>query len=242
MSLTLITGASKGLGLALARQLEAEGQPLVEFSRSAPHAYSVRADLGDPLAFQATVSNTLARLHLETVEDELLVIHNAGQITPIGPAAAQDAGALIANLNANFGAAIAGLAAIVARAQALPIRRKLIVNISSGAAQRPIAGWSLYCAAKAGMEQFIRTLALEQQGQAHPFIAINVNPGVIDTGMQAAIRASSPADFPEHARFVARHAEGELADPAAVAARVLAIARRSDLVGGERYDASAPAR
>jgi len=238
MSFTFLTGGSRGLGLALARQLQAEGQALVEFSRSAPHAFSVRADLADPLHFRDAVLQSLATLDPALLRDGVLVIHNAGVLTPIGAAGKQDPSAVLANLQSNFSSAVLALSALVQALQALPVRKRLL-NISSGAALRPIAGWSLYCAAKAGMEQFIRTLDQEQRQQPHPWTAVNINPGVIDTDMQAAIRASNAQDFPDHQRFVQRHADGELQAPAAVAARVLAIARRADLVGGERYDASA---
>ncbi len=241
MALNLITGGSRGLGLALVEQLLFEGERVIEFSRSAPHPFSVRADLSDPSAFAATVSATLANLDPDSLQDGVRVIHNAGLIEPIGPASKQSPAAQLANLNANFCSGILGLSSIVAALQDLP-GRKCLLNISSGAAQRPIAGWSLYCAAKAGMEHFIRTLAQEQLGQAQPFVAVNVNPGVIDTGMQAALRAAGPDAFPDHAVFMERHAQGQLQRPADVAARVLAIARRGDLVGGERYDASGPAR
>ena len=241
MTLNLITGGSRGLGLALVEQLRAEGERVIEFSRSAPHSFSVRADLGEPMAFATTVRETLAALDPVVFKGGVRVIHNAGLIEPIGPASGQEPAAQLANLHANLCSGVLGLSAIVAALQDLP-GRKCLLSISSGAAQRPIAGWSLYCAAKAGLEMFIRTLAQEQLREAHPFVAVNVNPGVIDTGMQAALRAADPRGFPDPAVFMARHAQGELQQPSDVAARVLRIARRADLLGGERYDASAAVR
>jgi len=241
LALNLITGGSRGLGLALVQQLLQEGERVIEFSRSAPHPFSVRADLSEPLAFASTVAATLAALDRSALEGGIRIIHNAGLIEPIGPAAGQAPAAQLANLNANLCSAVLGLSAMVAALQDVP-GRKCLLSISSGAAQRPIAGWSLYCTAKAGLEMFVRTLAQEQSQESKPFIAVNVNPGVIDTEMQATLRAAGPEAFPDHAVFVARHAEGQLQSPAAVATRVLAIARRNDLVGGERYDASAPPR
>lgn len=237
MSFTFLTGGSRGLGLAIADQLVAEGCPLLEFSRSAPHAYSVRADLGDVLAFRAAVLGAVQALDPARLAGGVLVIHNAGLVTPIGAAGSQEPAAALANLQSNFSSSLLGLAALVDALQALPVKKRLL-NISSGAALRPIAGWSLYCAAKAGMEHYIRCLDQEQRREAQPWTAVNVNPGVMDTGMQADIRAAAPTDFPDHAVFVQRHASGALQKPADVAARVLAIARRDELIGGERYDAS----
>lgn len=236
---TFLTGGSRGLGLALVEQLQREGQPWVEFSRAAPHAHSVRADLADPLGFRTTVEHTVQRLQDQGQLQgrRLVVIHNAGVVTPLGAAGRQEATAVLANAQANFSGPLLGLSALLAALQDHPGSKRLL-NISSGAALRPIAGWSLYCAAKAGLEHFIRTVDAEQRHQRHPWVAVNVNPGVMDTAMQADLRAAGPEAFPDHAVFVQRHASGELQDPARVAARVLALARRADLVGGERYDAS----
>ncbi len=98
---------------------------------------------------------------------------------------------------------------------------KRIVTISSGAATRPIAGWSLYCAGKAGLDHFARVMADEQADCPRPVQLINVSPGVIDTDMQAAIRDASPADFPSVDQFRQMHASGALQSPDAVAAKLM---------------------
>ena len=67
------------------------------------------------------------------------------------------------------------------------------------------------------MVQFMRVLALDARQQAYPVTALTIDPGVMDTAMQAQIREADPTDFPDHPRFVARHAAGELRPPAVVA-------------------------
>nr|WP_315206309.1 SDR family NAD(P)-dependent oxidoreductase [uncultured Albidiferax sp.] len=235
LRLAVLTGGSTGLGLALCEALAERGYRVLEFSRSAPHAYSVHLDLASP-----SDSHRIAAAAMAAVADlgdvaELLVIHNAGTLDPIGPASRQDPAAVLAQLNTNFTSAILVLSAIVARFQATPCR-KVVANISSGAAQKGYAGWSLYCAAKAGMENYVRALALEQQMQAQPFIPVNIDPGVIDTGMQAFIRSASAADFPELARFIRRKEEGGLVPPAQVAAAVCRILALPSLGFGARYE------
>ena len=93
-------------------------------------------------------------------------------------------------------------------------------------------GWSLYCASKAALENFIRSVALEQAREAAPFIAVNISPGIIDTDMQQAIRAASKADFPDVERFVGFKNSGALRAPAEVAAAVIRIAALPHLQGG----------
>lgn len=234
MRLALVTGGSRGLGRALCEQLIARGWRVIEFSRGAPHAYSVPLDLAAPEAARRALKAALPRVEHAPLE-ELLVISNAGTLSPIGPASKKPPADVLANLNANFSAAILCMSEVVSHFQAAPCR-KVIANISSGAAHKPYAGWSLYCAAKAGLEHFMRSMAVEQEAEAAPFTPINILPGVIDTEMQALIRASSQADFPELGRFIQRHDQGELAAPEDVAAAILRIAARPDLRPGERYD------
>jgi benzil reductase ((S)-benzoin forming) len=140
-------------------------------------------------------------------------------------------------MNTNYVSPVLVLAEIIARFQAATCR-KVIVNITSGAALKGRAGWSLYCAAKAGMENFIRSLALEQQTEPQPFIPINIDPGVIDTEMQALIRATSPVDFPDVERFIQRKNQGLLMPPEKVAAAVIRILEQESLSFGGRYETS----
>jgi benzil reductase ((S)-benzoin forming) len=165
----------------------------------------------------------------------LLVFSNAGTLAPIGPVWKQSSELTVANLNVNLISAI-GFIAEAMRHFRETSGRKVIVNVSSGAALKGYAGWSLYCAAKAGMENFIRALAVEERTQAHPFIPVSVDPGVIDTDMQALIRASMPSDFPEVERFRQRKAAGGLALPEIVAKGIIGIATRLDLEAGTCYD------
>jgi benzil reductase ((S)-benzoin forming) len=234
--LALVTGGSAGLGRALCERLVAEGHRVVEFSRSAPHPFSVRVDFSSPLAAAKTLQHTLQPLALEPW-DEVLAVANAGTLSPIGPASRQDPAALLACMGTNFDSAILFMSQVVAQFQAHP-GRKVVANISSGAALKGLAGWSLYCAAKAGLENFVRALAAEQASKPHPLRAVSIDPGVMDTAMQAAIRAADPRDFPEVARFVRRRDEGELRDPADVAAAVLRIAGLPGLEPGVRYVAA----
>lgn len=234
MRLAILTGGSKGLGLALCGELSGRGYRVIEFSRSAPHTNSVRIDLSSPINSQKIVAELLTSLRGKQIE-ELLIINNAGTLYPIGPASRKQRDAILSNLNTNFTSPILVLAEIVAHFQATECR-KILANVSSGAAQKGYAGWSLYCAAKAGLENYIRALGLEQQTEPFPFIPVNIDPGVIDTEMQALIRSSSVSDFPEIGRFIKRKEQGTLMHPAKVAAAVYRILELPSLSFGERYD------
>lgn len=234
MKLLLITGGSRGLGRALCEQFETKDYKILEFSRSAPHEYSIRMDLADPEKSRLTIANAIEPIDSSQLQ-ELIVISNAGILEPIGPTSSKPNSELLENMNTNYVSPVLVLTEIIARFQEAACR-KVILNISSGAALKGRAGWSLYCAAKAGMENFIRALALEQQAEPHPFIPINIDPGVIDTEMQALIRESSPADFPELERFVQLKKQGLLIPPDYVASAIMRILERESLSFGGRYE------
>jgi benzil reductase ((S)-benzoin forming) len=236
MKLLFITGGSRGLGQALCEQFKSRDYKILEFSRSAPHEYSVRMDLSDPEESRLIVVDAIAPIDVNQLQ-ELIIVSNAGRLEPVGPTSGEPHQDILRNINTNFVSPILVLSEIVRRFQASACR-KVLVNISSGAALRGRAGWSLYCAAKAGMENFIRSLALEQQAQPQPFIPINIDPGVMDTEMQALIRASSPSEFPDVGLFVQRKEQGLLQPPARVAAAIMRIVQQESLSFGERYKAS----
>jgi benzil reductase ((S)-benzoin forming) len=233
MKLAIITGGSRGLGQALFQQLGDLGYQLIDFSRSAPYEVSHQIDLSVTEQAHQIIQATLADIDGNALE-ELLVINNAATNLPIGPPAEQEADAIIAHLNTNLVSQILFLTAIMAkfREAACP---KRIANITSGAASYAFEGFSLYCASKAGMEQFVRTVAAEQQREQAPFALINVDPGVMDTDMQTIMRGKTEVDFPAVQRFIALKEEGNLPAPTETAATVIKILTKRDLVSGERY-------
>lgn len=236
MKLFIITGGSRGLGYALCEQFKARDYKVIEFSRSAPHEFSIQTDLANPEASRLTIANTIASLDHSQLE-ELVVISNAGVLDPIGPTSNKARVDLIKNMNTNFVSPILVLTEIIAKFQATACK-KIIANISSGAALKGYFGWSLYCAAKAGMENFIQSLAVEQKTQIHPFIPITIGPGVIDTEMQALIRATPQSDFIDVEKFIQRKDQGLLVAPDKVAASIIRILDQSPLSFGGRYETS----
>lgn len=225
MKLAVISGGSRGLGAEIGKKYLDRGYQVLEFSRSAPHAYSTRADFSDPQRAVEIVAHELSTLAVIRF-DEIVIVSNAGTLQPIGPAARKDAAEVIANLGVNLTSAVLFVSEAIRQFQTQPCR-KTIVNISSGAALRAYFGWSLYCCAKAGMETFMRTVALEQDAEPHPFRAISIEPGIIDTAMQASIRASNPDDFPDLARFLEFQQSGALQPAHEVAEIILGIVQQN---------------
>lgn len=230
MGLAIITGGSRGLGAALCDQYRERGWQVVEFSRSALQSFSVRADLSDPRGAAQLFAAALESLATLDVA-EVVAINNAAVLAPVGPVERSSPAEIARHLDVNVVSSILFARAFVAAFQEHDCP-KTFVNISSGAATKGYAGWSLYCASKAALENYVRAVALEQAARAHPIRAISINTGVMDTAMQAAVRGSRMEDFPELERFLALHREGRLSPPSLVASRIAEIVRVRPEPGG----------
>jgi len=240
--LTLITGASRGLGNALARQLLEQGHTVLCISRTAPdglaqHAAQAGAtllqwdhDLADSAALGARLERWLqdsARGPDGKAWASVTLINNAGVLARIGPFSETDAEDLARALRVWLEAPMQ-LAAVFLRAtRDWPCPRK-VLNISSGLGRRAMASQAAYCAAKAGMDHFTRCLALDEALKANGARVCALAPGVIDTDMQQQLRSADAAAFPDRANFVNLKSGGQLASADEAARRVLAYLARPD--------------
>ncbi|GLS23499.1 short-chain dehydrogenase [Labrys miyagiensis] len=189
----IVTGAGRGIGVAAARALAGRGARVVVSARRQEDAQAVASSMagGDVLAVGCDVSRCedVARLVREAESHfgpPTVLVNNAGVVAPIGRLDTLDPEAFAAAIRTTLvGAAFAAQAVLPAMVKA---GRGRIINLSSGAAHRPMEGWSAYCAAKAGLAMLTRSIALEYGEQG--IKAFGFAPGVVDTGMQAEIRAS----------------------------------------------------
>lgn len=222
MHTILVTGASRGIGQAIVERLAGPDKRIICVSRKQPE-WRAKAgehiwhpvDLADLDQLEASLP-TLFAPTLWRGSDRAWLINNAGMIAPVKRIGGLDAVAVARNLNVNLTAPLLLANAFIRATQELACP-KVVVNISSGAAKRPIDGWSAYCGAKAGLEMVTRAIALEQAGQAHPVRALSFAPGIVDTAMQGEIRATSASDFSQVGQFIAFKEEGKLAAPEVVA-------------------------
>lgn len=235
----LVTGASRGLGASLARALDTRGASLFLVARSAiveryRDAQAVAADLSDPYSIDDLLDG-FTRFVAERSPRCLLVLNNAGTVAPIAPAWRCDAGQVDAAIRLNLTAPMLVTGGFIRRFADADLP-KLVVNVSSGAASTPYHGWSTYCAGKAGLDHFTRCAGLEQRGAPNPATVIAIAPGVVDTAMQDAIRASDPADFPQIGKFTALKEGGTLATPRDAAEAMIRLIETTPLQNGGVYD------
>lgn len=231
MDATLVTGAARGLGLALATRLADAGGMVAAIVRQDSDAlrqlaarhpgrvFTVHADLSRPQEAAGCVDAALALLPLAGCRS-LTLINNAGTVAPMALAGHYPADELASALLLNLAAPMLCCDAFLRATAGLALPRR-VLNISSGAAVKPYPGWGVYGASKAGLDHFSRTVAAEQAQAAHPASVVSLYPGVIDTGMQARIRATDRADFPGLDRFTALKADGALSSPEAAAAAII---------------------
>ena len=137
-----------------------------------------------------------------------ILVNNAGVLQPIGPLETQDIAKVARAATVNVAAVLMLSAKFAQITDGIGDRR--ILHISSGAATSAYAGWSVYCATKAALDQHARAVALDRS----PGLRIAaVAPGVIDTDMQAEVRGTTDDKFPQRQRFVALKRDGQLHDP-----------------------------
>lgn len=232
----LIVGGGRGIGRAIALAYAEAGARLVLASRTRPDLDTVAGEAlqrGAPTArgIVADVSDwrTASRLVAETVAVEgridALVI-SSGVYGPIAPIADLDVEAWTSALLVNLAGPLYLLRAT------LPVMRAQgsgkVILLGGGGATQPMAGFSSYAAAKAGLVRLAETAALEVQGAG---VQVNViAPGLVDTGLQdAVIEAGATAGaIGERIRLARETGEGAVGPETAAA---LAVFLASDAAG-----------
>ncbi len=237
-NLIILTGASRGMGLAMAEQLMDTGHDLLCISRQHNDALGLRASGAGVRCEQWAQDLTLAEaaaLRLEVwlaaqnaaAIASITLINNAGMVPHIAPLGDIPASELAAALRVDLEAPMLLSSAFLRGTQLWTAQRKLL-NISSGLGRRPMASQAAYCAAKAGMDLFTRCVALEEAGRPNGARVCSLAPGVIDTDMQVQLRSADATRFPDVGNFVGMKEKGVLSTPAEAAASVLAFLARPD--------------
>ena len=238
----LVTGASKGLGRALALALANDGFPVLALARPsteldgigellasvAPGSRTIECDLSDP----TSIANAASIISQQTTYLAGLV-HNAGAIAPVKPLDKVDASDWARSIQVN----LVGVQDLTQRIYSLlgGEHQSRITVISSGASLRPIGSCSAYCVSKAGLDMWSRCVA--EEGRDSNISSVSVAPGIVDTGMQTEIRSSPPEDFPSLQSFIDLHANGDLTRSEDVAAQLMPLVTAHSMdQSGQRFD------
>ncbi|MER2089584.1 MAG: SDR family NAD(P)-dependent oxidoreductase [Sporosarcina sp.] len=228
MDIYIITGASKGIGFELAKQLSGEGHFVIGIARTASKLDGVKfieTDLSETSKLESLINEVIAAAPQEATSFTL--VNNAGTVNPIGligTVSAEDMSAAIAlNVTAPM---------ILANAFMMKLKEfdgvKRIVNISSGAGRNAYEGWGTYCTTKAGLDHFSRVVALEQQNAKYPVDIVSIAPGIIDTDMQETIRGSKEEAFPLLEKFIDYKEKGLLSSAEQTAGKLITFMENVD--------------
>lgn len=237
MHAAIVTGVSRGLGASLAKALLGHGFTVLGIGRApgpAPEGERfrfVRFDLADAARLDEALAPELSAL-AATQPASVCLLNNAATGAPVGTLGALAAPDVVASLTVNL-AAVVALANLFCRIFSDKTQPRRVINVSSGAAERALAGEGLYCVAKAGLEMLTRTLAVEQT--APGFRAVTVRPGIIDTDMQQFARSRPRELLPCVDMFRQFHSEGRLVAPDIVAAKIVDKLVLGDIEHGRTY-------
>lgn len=239
-TLTILTGTTRGLGAAMAKQLASRGEHLVTLSRKASASLQelasanactltqIEVDLADTQAVKDAASKLVPLLNGHS---HVRFIHNAGVVKPIAQTQhLTDLDVINDAFHVNITSAIFLTAHMLNSTPHATDRRVML--ISSGAGRNVSSGWAVYCATKAAMDRFAEAAQLDQGDRAR---VVSMAPGVIDTPMQETIRATSKEALPSLDRFIGFKENKQLADPASVAQRLLKVIE-SDAFGSKIID------
>jgi benzil reductase ((S)-benzoin forming) len=218
-SLLILTGHTHGIGRAILDIYLKSGEyQILAISRTSlgmnlPNLTELSLDLDD----LTILENKLADLFPKETYQKIILINNAGWIGEIKPIGKLHPAELRKQINVNLLAPMYLTNAFITAYQTSP-SQKIICNISSGAASKPVSGWGGYCSTKAALAMF--TMVAAQENQKEDFIFFSLAPGVVDTDMQQEIREVSQTDFPDLEKFKKYHESGELSSPEIVAKKI----------------------
>ncbi len=233
-TLVILTGASRGLGQAVAVRYLADGAFVLGLSRG--HSAELEAaggarveqwsaDLAEPLPVARRLADWLAA---RAAPARVRMIHNAALLGEPGDVADADVAEMAQSLRIGVEAPVALTGAFLRATAVWRATDRRVLFVSSGLGRRPMAGSAAYCAQKAGLDHFARALALEEGAKANGARVAAVAPGVVDTEMQRQLRGADVRRFAEQARFDELHRTGSLDSPATAAAKLVALLERGD--------------
>ncbi|WP_409563446.1 MULTISPECIES: SDR family oxidoreductase [unclassified Gordonia (in: high G+C Gram-positive bacteria)] len=196
-SVAIVTGASRGIGLGVAKQLIAEGARVGITARKADELERAVAELGGPDHAIGLAGNATDTAHqIEAIEQVTetfgpvdILVNNTGMNPVYGPLSGLDAAAARKIVEVNCLAALSWTNHVVATG--LRERGGAIVNVSSTAALKPAANIGFYGASKAMLSHLTQQLAVELA----PTIRVNaVAPAVVKTKFAAALYEGRESD------------------------------------------------
>ena len=231
-TLALVTGTSSGIGSAVADQLLAAGWHVLGMSRRAverahPAYMHVTVDLADTSAVAKAAETRVASLLGERSWSRIGLVNNAAYGGRLGPLELVTPDDLARAHLVNVVAPTWLMGFFIRTSPAdVPLR---IVNVSSGAAVRPVHGLAAYCSSKAALRMAGMVLGAEIESPLRrtrvprDTAILSYEPGVVETPMQQAAREAPAEDFPWVGLFLDFKAQGVVVAPDLPAAEIVSF-------------------
>ena len=223
MNYYFITGTSRGIGKAIAALLLEDNNNIVY---GLARNNSIENQNYRHFNIDLSESSNVAEFDFPELIDanKLVLINNAGSLGQVKHLGALSGQSIIDGYSINVTAPALLMNNFIKTYQDRSVE-KVIINITSGAAQSPYDGWSIYCSSKAAIDMLSRVGALEQDllKSDYPTKILAIAPGVVQTQMQEQIREFDAYDFSRKEKFISLFEEKQLYDPVDVAKAFLKI-------------------
>ena len=227
MNYYFITGSSKGLGKALAELLlQNENNFVFGYSRSSSiihkSYYHKHVDFTNLEAVQ--------KIKFPELKDakNIVLINNAGIVGEIKHVGNLSNQKIVDCYTVNL-IVPSMLSNEFVKTYQKTNAEKLVLNVSSGASQSAIDGWSVYCASKAGLDMFSKVLQEESNINKTKIKVLSIAPGIIDTEMQQQIRSADASNFSNINRFVEYKKNSDLASAEETAKKIIRFINEPNL-------------
>lgn len=217
-----MTGGNRGLGYELHKLLTQKTLPLAQ------RIFILRNALGTPQEgceyIQADLEKDFISWKFNVSDDSKVVvfINNSGTVEPIEKAVNLEVEDLERAMKINCIAPFSIVKYLTLETKRIDAKL-FVLNISSGAAKRPINGWLAYCVSKAAVIMSMDVLAAENE---HVTV-LHFDPGVMDTDMQSYIRHQNSETMPSIDVFRGYKNDNSLKQPREVAEKIFAIVREA---------------
>ncbi|MDL4842716.1 (S)-benzoin forming benzil reductase [Aquibacillus rhizosphaerae] len=246
MRYAVITGTSRGLGQSIAMLLIKQGIHVIGVARNknvelekVASEYAVTyhhetCDLSNIDQVKAVFESITEQVFTQQAELVYLV-NNAGMVAPIDTTDHHTFEELTDHVHVNLLSPMATTAQFLTKSSKdTPV---VIANVTSGAADRSVYGWSAYCSTKAGLNRYTETVAMEQDELNTDNKVILFNPGIMDTNMQGEIRSSSEQAFKDVETFKQYKEDNSLRDSDLVANKLVdVLIKHQEITNGKNYN------
>lgn len=226
MNYIFITGSSKGLGKALTEEYLVDKNNFVfGFARTC----SIENDRYNHFSIDFSDKSTYEKFEFPQLEnpEKIILINNAGWVGDVKYVGSQNLKSIEDVFHINVVSLIFLCNQFIDKYSSLNIPIT-ILNISSGAANYPIDGWSNYCSTKSAVNMFSQVFQKELEIKNQNNIKVfAMAPGIIDTDMQQDIRKADKEHFADIDRFLEYKNKGDLSSPKEVAQKIKTFISKS---------------